>query len=250
MLIELWGCITGKVALSVSIFCSFSSNRVSNFAPRLLCDHSGKRKTTPTASATAALTPEIRVSSDYYHIPPSLSLFLALNPSPPSLCPSCPQPFPSLPPSLSCPQPLPSLPPSLFLAVDSSPPSLSLSCPRLSLPPSLFLALDSSPPSLSLSCPRPVPPSLPPSPQPITIAELFMPSHKLLRIFAPLGHHKNSILDAATVREVVTVYVKTNELAGARWDDAHLMCTHACMQKRSGVQCPLPALGIYMYAYM
>ena len=58
--------------------------------------------------------------------------------------------------------------------------------------------------------------SSPPTPcaplQTVSVTELYMPSHKLLPLFAPLGHHKQSTLEAKTVREAVTAYVKTNEL--------------------------------------
>ena len=49
--------------------------------------------------------------------------------------------------------------------------------------------------------------------QMLRVTELFMPSHQLLPLFSPLGYTKASLLEQSGVREVVTRYVKSNELA-------------------------------------
>lgn len=52
--------------------------------------------------------------------------------------------------------------------------------------------------------------------QSICVTELYMPSHKLLPVFSCCGYNKSSLLSASQVREVVTSYVKTNELVSAQ----------------------------------
>lgn len=49
--------------------------------------------------------------------------------------------------------------------------------------------------------------------QVLRVTELFMPSHQLLPLFSPLGYTKGSLLEQSGVREAVTRYVKSNELA-------------------------------------
>lgn len=49
--------------------------------------------------------------------------------------------------------------------------------------------------------------------QMLRVTELFMPSHQLLPLFSPLGYTKASLLEQSGVREAVTRYVKSNELA-------------------------------------
>ena len=48
------------------------------------------------------------------------------------------------------------------------------------------------------------------------VTELYIPSHKLLPIFSWCGHTKSSMLSASQVREVVTSYVRANELVSAQ----------------------------------
>ena len=52
--------------------------------------------------------------------------------------------------------------------------------------------------------------------QMLRVTELFMPSHQLLPLFSPLGYTKASLLEQSGVREAVTRYVKSNELASKR----------------------------------
>ena len=52
--------------------------------------------------------------------------------------------------------------------------------------------------------------------QMLRVTELFMPSHQLLPLFSPLGYTKASLLEQSAVREAVTRYVKSNELASKR----------------------------------
>ena len=55
------------------------------------------------------------------------------------------------------------------------------------------------------------PPTHPPT-QGIVVEEMWSPSLHLAPIFSPLGYNKGSTLTATKVREVVTSYIKKNEL--------------------------------------
>ena len=44
---------------------------------------------------------------------------------------------------------------------------------------------------------------------------MFMPSHKLLPLFTACGYGKSSVLDVSTVRDVVTSYIRKEELVSS-----------------------------------